>query len=136
MKNAEYDESEKVSEDDLINTYQKYFDHNAAAKLLIKLRKATRDKPKLISGTTGAIVSVLGKLISALDNPITPKSMKALIIGAIGYIILPIDLIPDGIPGIGFTDDLASTAAVVAAVGIYSDFSLEKLDEYIDNLEN
>lgn len=134
-KSQEYDENQKVSEDELINTYQQYFDHNAAIKLLVRLRKATRNKPKIISGTAGAIVSALGKLISALDNPSTPKAMKALIIGSIGYIILPVDLIPDAIPGIGFADDLASTAAVVAAVGIYSDFSLEKLDAYIDSLE-
>lgn len=96
---------------------------------------STRNKPKAIAGTAGAVVSVLGKLLSALENPATPKHMKALIIGAIGYIILPLDLIPDITPVIGYSDDLASAAGVLAAVGIYSDFSLEKLDAYIDQLE-
>ena len=104
-------------------------------KLLVKLRKSTRNKPKIIAGTAGAVVSVLGKLLSALENPATPKRMKALIIGAIGYIILPLDLIPDITPVIGYSDDLASAAGIVAAVGIYSDFSLEKLDAYIDQME-
>lgn len=125
----------KVSEEDLVEKYQQHFDKNMAMKLLVKLRKATRNKPKVIAGTVGGIVTSLGKLLSALDNPATPTHMKALIIGAIGYILLPLDLIPDITPGIGYADDLASVAGVVAAVGIYSDFSLEKLDAYIDQLE-
>lgn len=125
----------KVSDEDLVNVYQKNFDKDLAGKLLVKLRKATRDKPAIIAGPTGAIVSSLGKLISALENPATPVHMKALIIGAIGYIILPLDLIPDFTPGIGYADDLASVAGVVAAIAAYSDFTLEKLDEFIDNME-
>jgi len=125
----------KVSEEELVEKYQQHFDKNMAMKLLVKLRKATRNKPKVIAGTVGGIVTSLGKLLSALDNPATPTHMKALIIGAIGYILLPLDLIPDITPGIGYADDLASVAGVVAAVGIYSDFSLEKLDAYIDQLE-
>ena len=128
-------DAQKVSDEELIEKYQKHFDKNVAMKLLVKLRKATRNKPKAIAGTAGAVVSVLGKLLSALENPATPKRMKALIIGAIGYIILPLDLIPDITPVIGYSDDLASAAGIVAAVGIYSDFSLEKLDAYIDQLE-
>lgn len=38
-------------------------------------------------------------------------------------------------PVVGYADDLASAAGVVTAVGIYSDFSLEKLDAYIDQME-
>ena len=137
--NSEQDDSadtKKVSEADLVEKYQKHFDKNLAMKLLVKLRKSTRNKPKAIAGTAEAIVSVLGKLLSALDNPETPTHIKALVIGAIGYIILPIDLIPDFTPGIGYADDIASAAGVVTAVGIYSDFSLEKLDEYIDQLDS
>ena len=128
-------DTKKVSDEELVEKYQKHFDKNLAMKLLVKLRKSTRGKPKVIAGTAGAIVSVLGKLLSALENPSTPAHMKALIIGTIGYIILPIDLIPDIMPGIGYADDLASAAGAVAAVSVYSDFSLEKLDEYIDQMD-
>ncbi len=131
-----FQEEKKASEQELIETYHKHFDKNVALKLLVKLRKSTRNKPKLIAGTTGAIVTALGSLISALDNPTTPNHMKALIIGAIGYIIFPLDLIPDITPLVGYTDDLASVAGIVAGVAAYTNFSLEELDKYIDSLEN
>ena len=130
-----FQEEKKANEQELIETYQKHFDKNVALKLLVKLRKSTRNKPKLIAGTTGAIVIALGSLISALENPTTPNHMKALIIGAIGYIIFPLDLIPDITPLVGYTDDLASVAGIVAGVAAYTNFSLEELDKYIDSLE-
>ena len=122
-----FQEEKKASEQELIETYHKHFDKNVALKLLVKLRKSTRNKPKLIAGTTGAIVTALGSLISALENPTTPNHMKALIIGAIGYIIFPLDLIPDITPLVGYTDDLASVASIVAGVAAYTNFSLEEL---------
>ena len=136
MDDESTDVEKKVSEEELVENYQKHFDKNMAMRLLVKLRKATRDKPKVIAGTTGAIVTTLGSLLSALENPATPSHMKAVIIGAIGYILLPLDLIPDFTPVVGYADDLASAAGVVAAVGAYSEFSLEKLDAYIDQIES
>ena len=42
---------------------------------------------------------------------------KAYIVGALGYFILPIDLIPDGVlPLIGFTDDIAVMTLVLKLV--------------------
>ena len=46
-------DEKKVSEEELVNTYQKHFDKNLALKLLKKLRKSTRDKPKVMAGTSG-----------------------------------------------------------------------------------
>lgn len=42
---------------------------------------------------------------------------KILIVGALGYFILPIDLIPDGIPILGFTDDAAVISTVLGIIG-------------------
>lgn len=42
---------------------------------------------------------------------------KAYIVGALGYFILPLDLIPDGLlPMIGFTDDIAVMTLVLKLV--------------------
>ncbi len=37
----------------------------------------------------------------------TPKYVKAILAGALGYLVLPIDIIPDTIAGLGWVDDVA-----------------------------
>jgi uncharacterized membrane protein YkvA (DUF1232 family) len=39
------------------------------------------------------------------------------LLGAVAYFILPIDLVPDMLAGLGFTDDASVIAAAIAAVG-------------------
>ena len=39
-----------------------------------------------------------------------------MIIGALGYFILPVDLLPDAIAGVGFTDDIAALSAIISAL--------------------
>ena len=46
----------------------------------------------------------------------TPNDKKAIIYGALGYFILPIDLIPDAIPVVGFSDDFAALLWCAATV--------------------
>jgi uncharacterized membrane protein YkvA (DUF1232 family) len=57
-------------------------------------------------------------LYYALVSPNTPGWAKTVIISALAYFICPIDLIPDTIPVIGFTDDLAALAAALKAVDV------------------
>jgi uncharacterized membrane protein YkvA (DUF1232 family) len=40
-------------------------------------------------------------------DPATPLKVKGTLLGALAYFILPFDVIPDFILGLGFTDDLA-----------------------------
>lgn len=47
-------------------------------------------------------------LYYVMRNPATPRADRTKIIGALGYLILPTDLIPDFIPIVGYTDDLAA----------------------------
>ncbi|MBB3696291.1 DUF1232 domain-containing protein [Flammeovirga yaeyamensis] len=49
----------------------------------------------------------------------TPNTSKLVIMGALGYFILPIDLIPDIAPGIGFTDDLAALTSAFFTVAMH-----------------
>ena len=44
----------------------------------------------------------------AYQSPETPAKEKAIILGALGYFIFPIDAIPDLTPLIGYTDDLGA----------------------------
>ena len=43
----------------------------------------------------------------------TPTQVRISIMGALTYLIVPIDLIPDFIPASGFSDDLVALTAVI-----------------------
>jgi uncharacterized membrane protein YkvA (DUF1232 family) len=49
-------------------------------------------------------------------DPLTPVSVKAVLFGALAYFISPIDLCPDVLALVGFTDDAAVLAAAIASV--------------------
>ena len=51
-------------------------------------------------------------LYYALQSPTISKKDKLIVYGALGYLILPIDLLPDFLPG-GFTDDIAGLAVAI-----------------------
>jgi uncharacterized membrane protein YkvA (DUF1232 family) len=46
----------------------------------------------------------------------TPTKVRAILIGALAYFILPADAIPDFLPALGFTDDAGVIAAALAMV--------------------
>ena len=64
-------------------------------------------------------------LYYAAEKPSVPAAAKAVIYGALAYLILPVDAIPDALPVIGFTDDLAILAAAVSSVAMYIDDSVK-----------
>jgi uncharacterized membrane protein YkvA (DUF1232 family) len=47
----------------------------------------------------------------------TPPHVRAVLAGALAYFMLPADLIPDVMAGLGFTDDASVLAAAIVAVG-------------------
>ena len=49
----------------------------------------------------------------------TPLDVKAVLLGAVAYFVLPTDLIPDYIPVIGFIDDAAVLAGATKLVTSY-----------------
>lgn len=57
-------------------------------------------------------VYVLYYVLKSRDVPV---KVKAEILGALGYVLVPLDLIPDFIPVVGFSDDLAAVAFAVHA---------------------
>lgn len=65
---------------------------------------------------------------------------KARLYGALGYFILPVDLIPDAILGMGYSDDLAALVYVLHTVSsnITPDVkqrAREKLCSWFDNVD-
>jgi len=59
------------------------------------------------------------KMYFALNDKDTPRWAKSTIIGALGYFISPLDSIPDLLPVVGYTDDVAILVAALATVSVY-----------------
>lgn len=55
-------------------------------------------------------------LFYAVESPKTPLRAKVQIYGALGYLILPLDLMPDLLPIVGYVDDLSALGLALAAV--------------------
>ena len=58
-------------------------------------------------------------LFYCLKDRDTPTWAKGVIVGALGYLILPADLIPDIIPGAGYGDDWGAIVAALVTVAAY-----------------
>lgn len=49
----------------------------------------------------------------------TPVKAKGILLGALAYFVLPVDMLPDMVLGLGFTDDLAVLLAVINVVSTH-----------------
>ena len=58
-------------------------------------------------------------LFYCLQDPDTPTWARGVIVGALGYLVLPMDLIPDMSPGVGYGDDWGALLAALGTVAAY-----------------
>jgi uncharacterized membrane protein YkvA (DUF1232 family) len=58
---------------------------------------------------------VVAAYFCALDDR-TPMRVRATLLAALAYFVLPLDTIPDFLLGMGFTDDVAVLTAAFAAI--------------------
>ena len=49
-------------------------------------------------------------------DPATPNRVRLVLLGAIAYFVMPLDIVPDLLPVIGFADDAALLMAAIAQV--------------------
>lgn len=96
---------------DEIKKYMQYFSEKDFLSKIFKYAKA--------AGLNVVYVGLL--LFYTLQNPKLPRKLKNVVIGSLGYFILPIDLIPDMIPLVGYTDDIGILMAAVVMVALYID---------------
>lgn len=87
----------------ILKDYEKYQGSFSAAKFWEKIKGVAKK-----AGVKVIYVALI--LYYELTDPDIDTKEKAVIIGALGYLILPVDLIPDVLPG-GFADDLAALIA-------------------------
>ncbi len=117
--------------EDGYDSYQQHYDENDFWE---KLRRFARK-----AGIKVSYAALL--LFYVLKSPMTTSKDRAKIIGALGYFILPIDLIPDFIPVAGYTDDLAALVWGVYCVikSITPEVkaqAAEKLHEWFGNFDD
>lgn len=70
------------------------------------------------AGSIPFMDEVVAAYYCALDRE-TPLRVRASLLGALGYFVLPLDGIPDFIFGLGFTDDAAVIMGVLALMRVH-----------------
>jgi uncharacterized membrane protein YkvA (DUF1232 family) len=79
------------------------------------LRRSFWRKARRVVAHVPFIEDVLAAYYCAFDRG-TPLSVKATLVGALAYFVLPVDAIPDMLPVIGVTDDAAVLATAIKLV--------------------
>lgn len=89
-------------------------------------QKYMRDEQTVREGFWKKMARVAGKIPFAEDaaaawfcarDPKTPLRVKATLMAALAYFVLPADLVPDFVAGFGFTDD---ATVLMATIGLVS----------------
>lgn len=95
------------------------------SNLPIDPRQYQRDKARVKKGFWAKVRRTLGRVpfleeavaayFCAIDRE-TPVQVKAILMGALAYFVLPVDMIPDFIAWMGFADDAAVLAMAIRSV--------------------
>nr|WP_240335318.1 YkvA family protein [Paraliobacillus sediminis] len=104
--------------DNIDKEMQQASEHYSDEKFWGKLKKFAKK-------AGSSVVYAVLLLYYTLQKPEVPTKAKAVIIGALGYFILPLDLIPDFVTGVGYTDDLGALGFALFQVAMYIDDSIK-----------
>ena len=113
-ENVKFDEKQ-ITEKEL----QKYEQHYSDGGFLEKLTKYGK-----IIGINALYKAV--QLWFVMQKPDVPAGTKAIIMGALGYLIAPLDFLPDLMPVLGYTDDLVAITFALIKVQGYIDEEVER----------
>jgi len=109
MTKKQNDYENKLKNFDPESSMQEMEKHYSDEKFWGKMMKYGK-----LAGKTTVYYSLL--LFYVAKSPEVPKSTKMIIVGALSYLIFPLDLIPDFIPVVGLVDDAGVIAAAVFKV--------------------
>ncbi|HWL24321.1 MAG TPA: YkvA family protein [Ureibacillus sp.] len=98
-------------DNETIESHGKHFSEN---RLWEKIKKFSK------KAGVNVVYAVL-LLYFVMQKEEVPMKNKAIILGALGYFILPLDLIPDVAPVVGFSDDIGALLAALWQVAMYID---------------
>jgi len=92
--------------------YNKYSSHYSEKGLWKKIANHYKNAGK-------KLIQIAIMLYYSLRDKDTPKWAKNIMLGALGYFILPVDIIPDFVPIVGFADDVAMITVALASVAMH-----------------
>ena len=98
MRNNSYKSNQKVYEAEVIESST--IDSNIILKILIKAGRSIA-KPAL-------------EVLEMAIDPLTPTKVRISLIASLAYLIMPLDLLPDFMPIVGFSDDFVALTAVLS----------------------
>ena len=81
-----------------------------AAVALIWLHRPSRDLAMPVLRLVPDVVRLVRRLLA---DPATPRRVRILLVGLLLWLVSPIDLLPEFLPGIGALDDVIVTALVL-----------------------
>ena len=96
------------------NPFQAYIDKFSESKFWQKLSRYARQAG--IQATYAALL-----LFYAYNRKETPGWAKRIVLGTLGYLISPIDVMPDLTPLVGYTDDLGVLTFGLVTIAAYID---------------
>jgi uncharacterized membrane protein YkvA (DUF1232 family) len=98
---------------------------NDAETAVVDAAKLADDERVVEEGIWRKVRETVGKIpftedavaayFCAVDRA-TPLGVKAILMGALAYFVMPLDVIPDFIAGLGYTDDAAVLIAAIKAI--------------------
>ena len=95
-------------------------------------------KDKIAKYSKAIGIEVLYKVVQlwyVLQRDDVPKSTKAIIMGALGYLIAPLDFLPDLTPVLGYSDDMvAITFAMLKLQGYINDDVRNHAKQFLANI--
>lgn len=101
---------------DKLSGYGKYYDENSFLTTLKKL---------IFKLSEDVVVRIL-MLWFLLVSGRVPIKTRLLIVAALGYLVMPADLVSDFIPALGFADDVAFLTYAFKQTSRYMDESIRK----------
>ena len=97
IKNS-YKSNQKIYEAEVIDSST--IDSNIILKILIRAGRSIA-KPAL-------------EVLEMAIDPLTPTNVRISLIASLAYLIMPLDLLPDFMPVVGFSDDFVALTAVLS----------------------
>jgi uncharacterized membrane protein YkvA (DUF1232 family) len=104
------------------------------ARIEERVRRGFWTKAKRVAAALPFAEDLLAAYYCAFDRA-TPLQVKASLLGALAYFILPFDAVPDFLPVLGYTDDAAVLVTAIRLVAahilpVHRDAARRMLDEF------